>query len=296
MNNANSLPNLLAGLALASSLSAGAQSLQVNYANAGESVADTATCLSGIHPSGDLRGCSGAITSTSAMAGTTLHGEGHAQWSNGINSQAWATAGFGSLKAFAETSNPGVSDARNTQSRGAASMADFITASNAGGAPVTVYNYAVTVHGTLSPWLTVGGITDAGRNSAYVNFVASPICFACNNVVDNRSLDIGVSSFTYGGSFSAPTGTKIQIGLGLDVWTYAAVPAGTAVTETADFGSTVTLHIDGVTPGANTVGASGFNYATAPVPEPASALLWLLGLAGLAARTRRSSITQEASS
>ncbi len=278
---------------LALSASAGAQSLQINDANAGESVADPATCLNGTHPFGDVRGCSGAIDSTPATAGTTLHGVGHAVWANGIDSQAWATAAFGSLKAFAETTNPGVTDDRNTQSRGAASMVDFITAGNSGGTPMTVYSYTVTVHGTLSPWLTLAG-SDVGRTSAYVNFFASPICFACNNVVDNRSPALGPSNFSYGGSFSVPTGVKFEIGLGLDVWTYAAVPAGTPVTELADFGHTVTLHIDGITPGANTLGASGFNYATA-VPEPASLLLMLLGLLGITARTVFSRTSQEAS-
>ena len=121
MTHVNTLPGLLAGFALVLSASAGAQSLQVNYADAGESVADTATCLKGIHPFGDVRACSGAIASTPAGSGTTLHGEGHATWVDGIDSQAWATAAFGSLRAFAQTTNPGVSDGRNTQSRGAAS-------------------------------------------------------------------------------------------------------------------------------------------------------------------------------
>ena len=42
MSSANSPSGLLAGFAPALSASAGAQSLQINYANAGESVADTA--------------------------------------------------------------------------------------------------------------------------------------------------------------------------------------------------------------------------------------------------------------
>jgi hypothetical protein len=294
VNERRNLSAAVACLTLALSASAGAQSLQINYANAGESVGDVATCLSGTHPFGDVRGCSGAIDSTPATPGSTLHGVGHAVWANGIDSQAWATAGFGNLRAFAETTNPGVSDSRNTQSRGAASMVDFITAANANGAPMTVYHYSVSVHGLLSPWLTLAG-SEVGRTSAYVNFFVSPICFACNNVVDNRSPDVGLTSNVYGGSFSVPTGVKFEIGLGLDVWTYAAVPAGTVVTELADYGSTVTLHIDGVTPGANTLGASGFNYATPAVPEPASLLLLLLGLLAIAVRNAFSTTHQEAS-
>ena len=290
---ARHLHQLAASLTVALGATAGAQSLQINYADAGESVADPANCLKGTHPFGDVRSCSGSITSTPALAGSTLHGEGHAVWANGIDSQAWATASFGSLRAFAETTNPGVSDGRNTQSRGAAAMVDFITAANSSGAAMTTYSYTVSVHGSLSPWLTVAG-TEVGRTSAFVNLFVSPICFACNSVVDNHSPAVGMTSTSYGGSFSVPTGVKFEIGLGLDVWTYAAVPAGTAVTELADYGNTVTLHIDGVTPGANTLGASGFNYATA-VPEPASPLLMVLGLLGLAARTVFSRTSQEAS-
>jgi hypothetical protein len=53
-----------------------------------------------------------------------------------------------------------------------------------------------------------------------------------------------------------------------------------------DYSHTVIAHLDALTPGASTVGVSGFDYATA-VPEPSMPALVGFGLGVLAVWERR---------
>ena len=54
----------------------------------------------------------------------------------------------------------------------------------------------------------------------------------------------------------------------------------------ADYSHTLHFYFDALTPGANTVASSGFDYAT-PVPEAPTAALLLAGVALLAISVRR---------
>ena len=54
--------------------------------------------------------------------------------------------------------------------------------------------------------------------------------------------------------------------------------AAAFLTAFADYSGTLVAHLDAVTPGASTMGVSGFDYAsTANVPEPATPLLLAVG-------------------
>ena len=60
------------------------------------------------------------------------------------------------------------------------------------------------------------------------------------------------------------------------------------LTAVVDYADTLDVNIDALTPGASTVGATGFDYASpSAVPEPASGLLCLAGLIAIACRARR---------
>jgi hypothetical protein len=50
------------------------------------------------------------------------------------------------------------------------------------------------------------------------------------------------------------------------------------LTAFSDYSNTLGATLQSATPGANTMGLSGHNYAT-PVPAPAAGITWLIGLA-----------------
>ncbi len=60
------------------------------------------------------------------------------------------------------------------------------------------------------------------------------------------------------------------------------------LTAVVDYSDTLDVNLDALTPGASTVGATGFDYASpSAVPEPAAGLLCLAGLIAIACRARR---------
>jgi len=76
------------------------------------------------------------------------------------------------------------------------------------------------------------------------------------------------------------TGTTFEMRASVDVSSYLNVFSGQSANATADYGNTVTVQLSGLTGGANTVGVSGYNYAS-PVPEVQRSALMLVGLAAL---------------
>jgi hypothetical protein len=58
-------------------------------------------------------------------------------------------------------------------------------------------------------------------------------------------------------------------------------------TAVADYSHTLNMHLDTVTPGANTVGVSGHDYTTpASIPEPTVWALMLVGFGGIGTALR----------
>ena len=278
-----------AGLLAGGSARAQQSSLSVDYANAGVSSPDVATCLQGSYLGGDTRWCSGSIPSTTAKAGDTLFGWGWATYGNGLSTQAWGRAAFGTLGAYAQSDVPtSVNDFHNTQSRGASSLSDVILASNASGAPTETYQYTIVIHGSLSAPVGVFGVFPYGFAYVSTGFSTSPInCPGCSSgVIANWTAQSGQTSSTVlQGSFSVPIGVIFQVRASLDTNSYLNTFANQSAFAEANYDGGMHVYIDALTPGANTVGASGFNYASA-VPEPAVPALMLAGLLALALRRR----------
>lgn len=260
--------------------------LQIQYANAGTTASLVADCVAGSYQGADTRGCSGATDAVPANANTTLYGEGHALFQgHGLDTQAWARASFGDLGAYAQTVATNPDAFYNVQSRGASELTDYIVASNTSGAALTTYQFTVTVHGSLSAPVGCVGTFPCATGNVFVGFntSATSYCAACQGVVDNWTSESGQPSDTvYTGTFTMVTGTTFMMRNSIDVSSYINVFANQSVSALADYGNTVTLQLTGVTPGANTVGLSGHDYATT-VPEPASALLTAIGLACMGA-------------
>jgi hypothetical protein len=279
----------------AASPNAVAASLQVG-SFAGDTANDVANCISGTHSGGDLRFCGDSNSLTPAVAGATVSGDSNTSFADGVTTRAWGIAALGTLKAFATTNNPGTSALfRNTQSRAIADMSDVIAVTNSLGASSNTYHYTVVVNGSLSPAVGGGGAFPAASGLVAVDFNTSPFnCPAggCGDAGVIANWDSGSgnpkgSSTVYGGSFTLNVGASFQMRATLDVSSGVNAFAFQSGTGTADYGSTVHVYLDAVTPGANTVGAGGFDYATAAVPEPASAWLALCGLVVMAGRVRR---------
>ena len=279
----------------AASANAATASLQVGSA-AGDTANDVATCLSGAHSGNDLRFCGDGGSLTPALAGSTVSGNSNTSFADGVTTRAWGTAALGTLKAYASTSNPGASPLfRNTQSQATADMSDAIAVTNSLGASSNTYKYTVVVTGSLSPQVGDVGLFPYARGVVIVDFDTSP--FGCPasgcgdaGVIanwDSASNDPKGSSVTYGGSFTLNVGASFQMRATLEALSGVNAFAFQTASSTANYGSTVHVYLDAVTPGANTVGVSGFNYATAAVPEPASAWLVLCGLLALGGWTRR---------
>jgi len=181
----------------------------------------------------------------------------------------------------------GVPEFRNTQSRGAVTMSDQIAVTNASGATTNTYQFTVVVDGSLSTQIGSYGVFPYAYAFVFVGFNTSPIgCFACSGVIKNWTAESGkLDSTVLTGIFTMPVGSAFQMNASLDTDSYINTFPDQVAFAQADYANTVRVYLDAVTPGANTTGASGFNYASA-VPEPGSWALMLAGLAGVALRRR----------
>lgn len=280
-------------LCAASATSAAPASLQVG-GFAGDTVNDVATCLAGAHSGLDLRFCSDNAIVTPALAGQTAGAASSATFADGVNTRAWGIAALGTLRAFATTVNPGTSAlGRNTQSQATAEMSDAIAVTNSLGAASNTYHYTVVVNGTLSPPVGSVGQFPLAAGHVTVDFNTDPFncpAMGCGDAGvihnwDSSSGDAKGSSTVYSGNFTLNVGASFQVRASLEAESGVNAMPFQVATGTADYGSTVHIYFDAVTPGANTVGTSGFNYASA-VPEPATAWLALCGVLMLASRSR----------
>lgn len=268
---------------------------------AGSSAGDTAnveaTCVFGAYDNGDTRGCVDR-TPTPLVAATpssldVTHAS--AQYANGITTSAWTSATLGTLHAFAQTSIP-LSDAtpHNVQSSAQARMIDTLLASSSLGSLYNNYQYTVNISGFTTAPSALYAAPSFGA-TAYVGI----------NIFDNTTFTTLVqqnwqaSSLVASGgglltgTISAAAGDSITLDLTLQVGSGVGTNvAGQSGFAQADYQNTVHFYLDAVTPGANTVATSGYDYASpSAVPEPETYAMMMvgLGLIGLIARRKKQS-------
>lgn len=121
----------------------------------------------------------------------------------------------------------------------------------------------------------------------------------CNAPVD---VDGSPQSFNYGVSVQSYVGGSITISAALAVGTFTEMTLGEVfpmgdtyipktVTSTVDSLHSAHTYITTSTEGVNFIAESGHDYSPSAVPEPASAVLLVAGLAGIALARRRAAIT-----
>jgi len=267
-----------------------AASLQVS-SSAGDSAAVVATCLQGSYPFGsDVRGCSDGSQATVSNPLDSLASAADAVYPSGMSSIATASASLGTLHAFAQTQIPnGDAIGHNLQSHAYADMQDTLLASSSNGTLFNNYSYTVNITGATTASTPVFAVPNLRADA----FVQLNIRYATTGEVlvgtfwetSDTVLGGGVISGTLTG---IPKDARLSLEVFIQTDTGVVTSAfGQGGFAQADYSSTVHLYLDALTPGANTVGSTGYDYATAAVPEPSSPWLLAAGLAAIGLRLRR---------
>lgn len=156
------------------------------------------------------------------------------------------------------------------------SFEDFIEVTAPGlaeGTPIT-YTFSLTIDGT-------SGVTPlpAAPGALSVGFAASMGPAYLSPVPRVRTIDWQMSQGDglFSQTFEAVVGELVRVRGTLFAGSQAGVRNGTS-DAWADYMSTARFNLTPNVAGANTVSVSGHDYAVSVVPEPATALLWVLGM------------------
>lgn len=283
---------VLFALALLTPLLSSAATLRA-YSSVGDSAAVVANCIYGTNPYGsDVRGCSndsGDINN--ATSSTVANTASQASYSApAASAQAYASGTLGTLHAYADASIPSAdASGHNLQSHAYVEMTDNLQASSSLGALYSNYTYTIAVTGSSTPYSQYGS---APSTNAY-GFAQLDIRDATNGTVyASKYLDLNsdTPNGTITGTVSVTPGTMLRLDLVLEVAAGVGTNAvGQSAFAQADYKDTVHFYLDALTPGANTVGTSGYDYTTPAVPLPAPFALMssALGLLGVIARHKK---------
>ncbi|MBS0264467.1 MAG: hypothetical protein JSS02_21205 [Planctomycetes bacterium] len=228
--------------------------------------------------SDDLAGTASVLTADSTMSFT-----------NGAKATASSKAAIGTLRAMGTASFPSAYGQGYITGSSSASFTEFVPLSGGVGTKFT-YKLTMNVDGLHTvPGFEVGGTFSAdvvasvrlsdnfGNYDSYTTWTAT----------DTQQGTILTAFLS--GQISSVSQHLIYTGT-LSVGAYVS---GSSAYRSAvsNYQNTAHFYLDAVTPGANTVGESGYNFASpsAVVPEPRSWLLLAVGVALLLARRIHSS-------
>jgi len=200
---------------------------------------------------------------------------------DGSYADASAVAGLGQLHAYSDAHRAydnGYYSRGDAQAGADATFTDYILPST-NDQSISYVNYLLTLNLTGSHTLedahnypgfsAMAQISWDLRNYSTGQVYASAV-FDTTDASQSKLLQIPISALP---------NKLMSLSVGISTSTYVTSnDAPQYLTAVADYKDTLTVHLDAVTPGANTVGTSGQDYATAAVPEPST---WALTLAGL---------------
>lgn len=258
----------------------------------GDSAAEVPTCGLGA-TLGAYSVCSNDSGELPATPLTTAYSASSATYPSGDTSQTWASGTLGTLHGFGQSNIPSADAAgHNLQSHAQVEMKDSVLASSSYGTLYNNYQYTIDFSGFATADSPYGSAPSTTAFGAVILDIRNPTCTPC---YVNKTLDL--SSATPNGiltgTLSAPLGEELDLDLFLQVNTQVGTNAvGQSAFAQIDYSNTVHFYLDALTPGANTVGTSGYDYASpAAVPLPASAWMFGSGLLGLAGMARKRKVT-----
>lgn len=214
------------------------------------------------------------------------------------NASASATAAYGSLKGIVSGSGTAAGGSAVGEARLTASFEDYLSFSAPGGGPISIL-FGLGIEGAVNAVNGNGGGGISGGISIWTPPTSKLLWSGSASINSATDPTQTVSKLV---TFQAGDVLQIAAGLGMaGAFTVSSAHTGNppvAIAKsgsfTADFSNTAELFFEILTPGASYTSASGTVYRSAPswatpVPEPATYLLMLAGLAGvvLTATARR---------
>lgn len=248
--------------------------------------------LNAVASAGACGGSVGCITQDNrtlqpATSSDSLNPTQTSTLADGSYAHSAAVVSFGTERVYADAFRADGAIYGDAQSKGYAEFNDYILA-NSSQIVNGVYQFTFAISGFHT---STDGIS--GRSAySYLNWA----------VVDNTTnygIDFGSwsstdanpsTTITKNVTVSAGHDIRLRVQFEADAYMSNNVggPSGGVV---SDYSHTLNVYIDALTPGANTVGLSGHDYATPSVPLPASAWFFGSGLLGLIGSSRKRKIT-----
>lgn len=214
------------------------------------------------------------------------------------NASASATAAYGSLKGIVSGFGTATGASAATEARLTATFEDYLSFSASGGGPISIL-FGLGIEGVVNAVNGNAGGGISGGISIWTPPTAKLLWSggaSINSATDPTETVSKLVTFQAGDILQIAAGLGMGGGFSISSAHTGNPPVAIAKSGsfTANFSNTAELYFEILTPGASYTSASGTVYRSAPswatpVPEPATYLLTLAGLAGvmLTATARR---------